>query len=60
MAETPPPDWADLADRLDALADDLIAAAEAGEASEDDAEMVTLWARGMKHYAIQLRQGSED
>lgn len=54
MTDTPAADWAALADRLDALADDLIAAAET--ANEDDGEVIILWARGMKHQAIQLRQ----
>lgn len=54
MTDRPPPDWAALADRIDALADDLAKAAPS--AGEDDAEMINLWARGLKHYAIQLRQ----
>jgi hypothetical protein len=54
MTDRDTPDWNDLADRIDTLADDLAKAA--GSAGEDDAEMINLWARGLKHYAIQLRQ----
>jgi hypothetical protein len=49
------PDWAALADRLDALAADLEAAAPAAPGELDD-EIVTLWARTLRHHAIQLRQ----
>jgi hypothetical protein len=56
--EAAAPDWQDLADRIDTLADDLIAAA--ATTNEDDEEMIVLWARGLKHYAIQLRQTQED
>jgi hypothetical protein len=54
MTDRDTPDWKELADRIDALADDLAAAA--ATAGEDDAELINLWARGLKHYAIQLRQ----
>ncbi|MEQ8698672.1 MAG: hypothetical protein RLT05_19210 [Bauldia litoralis] len=58
MADRDPPDWLQLADRIDALAEDLIAAAPS--AGDDDGEMINLWARGLKHYAIQLRQTLAD
>ena len=58
MADHDPPDWKQLADRIDALAEDLIAAAPS--AGDDDGEMINLWARGLKHYAIQLRQTLAD
>ena len=58
MADRDPPDWKQLADRIDALAEDLIAAAPS--AGDDDGEMINLWARGLKHYAIQLRQTLAD
>jgi hypothetical protein len=54
MADSDTPDWNELADRIDTLADDLAEAA--ATAGEDDEEMINLWARGLKHYAIQLRQ----
>ncbi len=55
MTDPETPDWKELADRIDVLADDLAAAASS--TGEDDEEMINLWARGLKHYAIQLRQG---
>lgn len=58
MTDRDPPDWKELADRIDALADDLVAAAPS--ASDDDGELINLWARGLKHYAIQLRQTVAD
>lgn len=58
MTDPDTPDWGELADRIDALADDLAAAAAA--AGEDEEEMINLWSRGLKHYAIQLRQSFVD
>jgi hypothetical protein len=64
-------DWAALADRLEALADDLLqatgVAADGSDlgvpthgaydaASELDTQAIQLWSLSLTHYAIQIRQ----
>jgi len=57
--ERPDPDWNGMADRLDGLAEDLMAAApDFGE--ELDQAAMELWSITLRHYAIQLRQKGGD
>jgi len=54
MDRTEPPDWPDIADRLEALATDMMALAETAP-GEPDQDLVRLWSRSLLHTAIEIR-----
>ena len=54
MDGTERPDWPEMADRLEALAADLMALAETAP-GEPDRDLVRLWSRSLLHTAIEIR-----
>lgn len=58
MATTKDPGWTKLADRLDTLSEDLLAAAPDAP-DEIESQLVELQGYGLRHLALRLRMYSE-